>query len=127
MHRHVLLSLALLAPLALVPHASASSITVTLDVDVFDSQYKECQVSVPAGSDAGDVLDAAVAQGCILLWTYDTYPGFGRYVTCIDAICGAVATFWAFYTNGGFSDLGIDAYPVQHGDVLRFNYEQWVL
>lgn len=122
------LAIALLAALATVPAAAGSAaVTVTLDVDLAGEDYKTCAVSVPSGATAGDVLDAAVADGCLVLWTYETYPGFGRYVTCIDAFCGAVATYWAFYTDGRYSDLGIDSVRVYGGETLRFNYEQWVV
>jgi hypothetical protein len=125
MLKTVLIALALLPAL---PFAlAAETVTVTLEVDVLGNDHKSCEVAVPAGSNAGAVLDAAVDQGCLLRWTSQEYPGFGRYVDCIDLLCGAVATYWAFYANGGYSDVGIDAYPVAEADVLRFNYEQWVV
>lgn len=121
-----LLAALVVAPLAL-PNAAAESVTVTLEVDLFGADYKTCDVVVPAGANGGDVLDAAVEQGCILRWTSQEFSGFGRYVDCIDVFCGAVATYWAFYYNGGYSDVGIDAIGVSGGEVLRFNYEQWVV
>lgn len=121
------LVLASLLLLAAAPLAQASTVTVTLDLDVSGADYKTCDVRVPAGANGGEVLDAAVEQGCILLWTADEFPGYGRYVVCIDALCGAVATYWAFYLDGAYSDVGIDAYAAVEGDVLGFDYQQWVL
>ncbi|HVM45967.1 MAG TPA: DUF4430 domain-containing protein [Candidatus Thermoplasmatota archaeon] len=125
MKTHVLLVALLLASFA--PTAHASAVTVTLEVDVADADYKTCEIAVPAGANGGDVLDAAVAQGCILLWTHSSFDGFGRYVTCIDAVCGAVATYWSFWVDGEYSSVGIDGYRATAGSVVRFNYEQWVL
>lgn len=117
----------LVAPLALPNAAAADLVNVTLEVDAFGAEQKTCDVVVPAGSNGGDVLDQAVEDGCILRWTSQEYPGFGRYVDCIDLLCGAVVTYWAYYYNGAYSRVGIDSTSVQDGDVLRFNYEQWVV
>lgn len=116
----------LVAPFALPNALAADTMTVTLEVDVVGADYRTCEVTVPAGSNGGDVLDQAAEDGCILRWTSQEFPGFGRYVDCIDVLCGAVLTYWAYYYNGGYSDVGIDHTSVQDGDVLRFNYEQWV-
>ena len=119
----------MLAALLLLPHANAAvaTVTVTLDVDAFGFDYKSCDVVVPEGSTAHAVLDAAVEQGCLLRWTSQSYPGYGAYVDCIDVICGTPATYWAFYANGEYASVGIDAFVVQDGDALRFNHEQWVV
>lgn len=122
------LVLAILAALLVLPAVpAAGTVTVTLDVDLNGTDYKSCDVTVPEGANAHAVLDQAAADGCLLRWTSQEYPGYGAYVDCIDAVCGAVATFWAFYTNGAFSGVGIDSYVVSNGDVLGFDYEQWVL
>lgn len=119
---------ALLALTAALPNAQAAAdVTVTLDVDLFGTDYKTCDVVVPQGADGGDVLDAAVAQGCLLAWGQASYEGYGRYVTHIDHISGLVATYWAFYLNGAYTDFGIDAYAAAQGDTLGFDYTQWVV
>lgn len=123
------MKLATLAPLLLlVPLAhAADALLVTLDVDAYGLDYKRCDVAVPEGANARDVLDAAVGQGCLLRWTHQEYPGYGAYVDCIDLVCGTPATFWAFYVNGAFSSLGIEAYRVGDGDVLGFDHQPWVV
>lgn len=89
--------------------------------------WRDCDVSVPAGSNVGRVLDQAVADGCILMWDHATFAGFGRYVTCIDHVCEAVATYWAFRVNGAYSNTGIDDTIVEGGSTYKFTYEQWVV
>lgn len=122
------MKLAMLAVLLLLPHANAAAtVTVTLDVEVLGHDYKSCDVAVPEGATAHAVLDAAVAQGCLLRWTSQEYPGYGAYVDCIDLVCGTPATYWAFFTNGEYAALGIDAYVVQDGDVLGFDHQQWAV
>jgi hypothetical protein len=112
-----------------MPTQAAIEITVHLDVTMLGAApLHSCDVVVPAGSNGGALLDAAVAQGCILSWTADSFPGFGRYVTCMDhVVCGQVATYWALYYNGGYSDVGIDALALQQGDTLGLDYTQWVV
>lgn len=119
---------ALLAIAALAPPALAlADVHVTLDIDLSGLDYKSCDVTVPEGSDAAAVLDAAVASDCISEWSWSSFEGFGRYVTSIDHLPGLVATYWAFYVNGAYADVGIDAYSAREGDTVRFNYEQWVV
>lgn len=122
------LLLAIVALTSFLPNAQAATdVTVTLEVDLLGAGYKTCEILVPQGADGGDVLDAGVAQGCLLAWGYAPSAGYGRYVTQIDHVPGLVATYWAFYLNGAYSDVGIDAYEAAQGDVVRFNYEQWVV
>lgn len=128
MLRNMLLATALLALLPLAATAqSDGDVTAILDVDLVGAQYKECAVTVPGGSNVGDLLDAAVAQGCIDSWTYDEFPGFGRFVTSIDGIPAAVVTYWAFYVDGAYAQNGIDTTTVEDGHTYTFNYEQWVV
>jgi hypothetical protein len=106
-----------------------------------------CDVEVEAGSDAGDVLDAAAAGGCIADWSSVTHPDFGRFLTGLtkqglststDArnvdtvrfMCGApnnvggssLYSFWAFGVNGIGSLTGIDGYSASNNDVVSFHY-----
>lgn len=122
---------ALLLIPAFLPGASSSdSVTVTLQVNAGAASapaWRDCAVTVPAGSNVGDVLDQAEADGCILEWSYAEYPGYGRYVTSIDHVSEAVATYWAFRVDGAYSDAGIDdTYPVG-GETYLFTYEQWAV
>lgn len=125
-----LLAILAVAPLALAAPANAAEETVvaTLVVDLVHPtlpDQRSCDVVVPAGSNVGDLLDAAVDQGCLSSWESSSFPGFGRYVTCIDGICEQVVTFWAFRVDGAFSNSGIDATPVLAGSSYQFTYEQW--
>jgi hypothetical protein len=123
----ILVLIALAATLA-APPAQATDVTVHLDVTVLNAApLADCDVTVPAGSNVGVVLDQAVEDGCILEWSNASFPGFGRYVTSIDHVHEAVATYWAFYVDGEYSDFGIDSTFVEEGASYRFDYTQWVV
>ena len=87
-----------------------------------------CSVEVPAGSNAGDVLDQAVLTGCILEWDYDEFDGFGRYATSIDGLrsvgltcaAGVVCDWWEFRVNSKMVLYGIDDYIADSGDLVEF-------
>jgi hypothetical protein len=119
-----LVLLTLFAPLA----ASEPTVDVTLVVDLgapATPDYATCALVVPEEANVGDVLDQAVATGCIDEWSSASFPGFGRYVTSIDNVQEAVVTYWAFRVNGEYSSSGIDATLALEGDVFQFTYEQW--
>lgn len=120
-------ALLLAAPAA---HAATDDVTVRLQVNAGHPAlpgWRDCMVTVPAGSNVGDVLDQAEEDGCITQWSYDTFPGFGRYVTSIDHVPGAIATYWAFYVGGFYANEGIDDTIVAEGSTYKFTYEQWVV
>lgn len=113
-----------------MPFAAAADVTVTLQIDLGHPalpSYKECDVTVPAGSNVGAVLDQAEEDGCISGWESASFPGFGRYVTCVDGLCEEVVTYWAFYVNGAYASAGIDDTPVAAGSTYTFAYEQWAV
>lgn len=149
--------LAALAVLVLAAPARAASVTVTLSVNASVTfPYDEpaftlhsCAVSVPAGSNGGDVLDAAVSAGCIAAWTSIADPTFGRFLHGVTAaggtdstdgrneytarfLCGAFpppnpggsALFasYAFAVNGAAAATGIDGYSAAAGDAIQFHY-----
>lgn len=121
--------LALLMIAATVPLAASSGAIVFLDVTLGNHQapsHKHCAVTVPAGATAAAVLDQAQADGCIDSWSYDSFEGFGRFVTCIDGLCQLPAgTFWAFYVDEQISDLGIDSHHAAAGQTIEFVYADW--
>jgi hypothetical protein len=142
--------------LAAAPATASGNVTVTLAVNAsLTFPYDEpaftlapCSVSVPAGSNGGDVLDAAAANGCIGAWGFITDPTFGRFVhgitkanstTSTDGrneysarfLCGAstlhpggslLFASWGFGLNGGAAPTGIDGYAAAAGDALQFHY-----
>jgi hypothetical protein len=141
--------------LAAAPATASGSVTVTVAVDAsLTFPYNEpaftralCFVTVPAGSHGGDVLDAAVASGCLGGWSFLTDATFGRLVhgitqagstTSTDGrneyrarfLCGATSTLggsllfaaWGFGLNGAAAPTGIDGYTVSAGDALQFAY-----
>lgn len=89
----------------------------------------QCGVEVPAGSDAGDVLDQAVADGCILEWDYNEFDG-NRFVVSVDGLRAVgevcilwelgVCQYWEFRLNGTSVGFGIDNYSAATGDQLEF-------
>lgn len=119
----LLLPLLLLAPLA----GASDTVTVHLLVDttVGVAPLAACDVQVPAGADASVVLDAALAQGCILEWSAGSFPGLGRYVTSIDHVSEQTGTYWSFLVDGSFADYGIDLYAAHEGSTVRFAYDQY--
>ena len=128
MKLHILLATLLLATFAPVAHG-ADTVTVHLDVNAGKAGlagWRSCDVVVPAGADAGTVLDQAAADGCILEWSHAEFAGFGRYVTSVDHVQEAVVTFWAFSVNGAYTDYGIDQYAAAEGDALGFTYTEWL-
>jgi len=134
--------LALVIPVAMLlaasPAHAASSVTLELHLgDASVPAYATCAVSVTTPTDGAAVLNAAVASGCLKGWSYESFPGLGRYVTCIDDghanLCqdpaGGLATAWLYDINGvqanGGVDDGRDA-PVGAGDVVQFVYTNWI-
>lgn len=95
----------------------------------------ECELAVPTPTTGAAVLDSAVATGCIDSWQSASFPGFGRYVTCINDLCEQTGTFWGYYINEQPSSCGIDhvgSSPgepceplVQASDVVEFAYTDW--
>ncbi len=98
-----------------------------VEISLSGSPYKSCPVAISPGATGGEALDAAVASGCLLEWSHDSFEGYGRYVTSVDFVSSAVATYWALYVDGQYSDLGIDALRLQPGQVLTLDYQQWIV
>ncbi|MHB8605512.1 MAG: DUF4430 domain-containing protein [Thermoplasmatota archaeon] len=139
MLNRALLGIALLATAFVVaaPAHATGTITVTLGVDYGNPlpdpvHAAACTLTVADGANGGDVLDAAVAAGCIRGWTPQSFAGFGRLVQCIDSVAGnqcendAATTFWLFSVNGAPTDCGIDGYHAAAGDSIDFAYTSWV-
>lgn len=107
---------------------TSSTVSVTLRISVGEPtaspQYKACGVTVAAGDDGVDVLEAAKVSGCISGYTV-TPSTFGNYVSCIDGVCEAVATYWRMTENGSLTSYGVDDFQANAGDVLGFSYTQW--
>jgi hypothetical protein len=142
--------------LACAPVGATDDVTVTLAVNAsITFPYNEpaftlapCSVTVPAGSDGGDVLDAAAANGCIGNWTSINDATFGRFVHGITQagstaatdgrneysarfLCGAFTlnpggsllfASWGFGLDGGAAPTGIDGYAAAAGDAIVFHY-----
>ena len=149
----VLAAAGILTAFAVPVHAS-STVTVHLLVNgTVTYPFNEpaflalCDVEVAAGSDAGDVLDAAVADDCITDWDAVTHPELGRFLTGITKeglttstdsrnvdtvrfVCGApnnvggsrLYASWFFGVNGIGSLTGIDGYSAANNDVVSFHY-----
>ena len=120
------------AALALAAAAPAHAANVTVTLSVSAARYARtgaaCTLSVPAGANGIAVLDAAVAQGCLVSYDTVTYPGFGTFVTCLDQVCGnatagSVGTYWNMYENGVSTGYGVDAFSAASGDDLGFAYK----
>ena len=129
---------AAIAAFATVPAHAVGPVTVTLDVSLGDdvADYAVCDVAVPAGSDGFVVLDAAIASGCIDSYDAIDFGGaYGRFLTCIDGICGQDAPTWAlpvpvayagttwnFTIDDAFASVGLETYEVHAGDEVGLTY-----
>ncbi len=115
------------------PARAAETIAVHLDVDALGvASLAGCDVEVPAeadGIDGIDVLDAAVASGCIDSYDKEEYAPYGYFVTCINDICGqfavAAGTYWALSENGAPSSTGASGLDLEDGDTIGFSYAAW--
>jgi hypothetical protein len=148
--------LLLATALAAAPAHASGTVTVTLSVNAsITFPYDEpafttsCSVTVPDGSSAGDVLDAAATSGCIDGWTAITDPNFGRFLHGITQagsaestdgrneytarfVCGLfpppnpggslLFASWGFGVDDAAAPTGIDGYTVADGDALQFHY-----
>ena len=110
--------------------ASAAQVTVkfALSVGVYAPTGAACPVKVPAGSNGVAVLKAAKAKHCIVSYRLQRYPGLGRFVRCINGLCGidrpVFLTYWAMYENRGYTPYGVDGFKANQGDELAFVYKR---
>ncbi len=131
---------AAMAACTTIPAQAAGPVAVTLDVSIGDDlvDHAVCGVTVPAESDGFDVLDAAIASGCIDSYSAVDYGGYGRFLTCVDEICGVDAptwaipvpilyagTTWAFTIDDTFATVGLDSYQVAAGDEIGLTYTHY--
>lgn len=84
-----------------------------------------CAVTVDAGADAGAVLDAATASGCISGWTHGSDPTYGRFVTSVNGKSESAGFYWAYLENGRAASHGIDFASAAEGDVFGFAYADY--
>ncbi len=127
--KRVLIAAAIAVTMLAGAPAQAANVKVTLKVTfgepLVSVPYKTCVVYVPELSNGAKVLNTAKAKGCITSWTSKTFT-FGRFVTCIDGICGNAAMYWRMTENGQFTNYGIDGFRANRNDVLGFSYTTWV-
>lgn len=118
---------AALVPVSVAP-AHAAGVTVVVE---------GCPVTVAPGANGLAVLDAAVASGCPTVLSYEASSSpYGAFINCIDGLCGQtvlsaptypvnVGTYWGFYVNGSYSQVGVEGYSAHDLDVLLFDYEAY--
>jgi hypothetical protein len=126
--RTLALAAAVTAALATPAHAASVPVSLALSAGTHAPTGAACALSVPAGANGLAVLDAAVAQGCLVSYDTVTYPGFGTFVTCLDEVCGnagtgTVGTYWNMYENGASTWYGVDGFVADAGDELGFAYQ----
>ena len=133
MKKILALTLAAAAFAAAAPPAAASQ-TVRVTFGMSAGRYAPtgaaCPLTVAAGANGLDVLDAAVAAHCIVSYSTVTYAGYGTFVTCINAVCGnsgtgTLGTYWNMYENGGSTWYGVDGFSADEGDELAFAYQEF--
>ena len=129
--RPLALALAAVALTATAPaHADGVTVSLALSAGRYAPTGAACAVTVAAGDNGIAVLDAAKAKGCIVSYETVTYPGFGTFVTCIDAVCGSAVTggtgtYWNMYENAVSTAYGVDGFVADAGDELGFAYKAY--
>ena len=128
MFTRILVAAAAVVALATPAHAADVSVQFGLSAGTYAPTGVACTLSVPAGADGIAVLDAAVANLCIVSYHTVTFPGFGTFVDCINEVCGnagtgSVGTYWNMYENGGSTAYGVDGFVANSGDELVFAYQ----
>jgi hypothetical protein len=118
-----------LAATALPAHASTTTVTFGLSAGAYAPTGAACPLTVPAGADGVAVLDAAVAAHCITSYHTVSFGSLGRFVDCIDDVCGealgAAGTYWGMYENGAATAYGVDGFTADSGDELVFAYSAY--
>jgi hypothetical protein len=129
----------LVAALAAVAAGSVASpahalapvhVTFGLSAGQYAPTGTACSLTVDGGADGLAVLDAAQAAHCIVSYRTVSFPDFGTFVTCIDEVCGQVATgasgtYWNMYDNGTSAAYGVDGFVADEGDELVFAYQAY--
>lgn len=113
-------------------HAGNVSIKLRIANPTYFTPTAVCPVTVAENSDGATVLGAAKTSGCIQSYVLTTYS-FGRFLSCINNICGDAVNFWAMRENYNVAnartpvcpstDYGIDDFRAAGGDELSFTYE----
>lgn len=111
-------------------HASNVNVKFGVSAGYWAPTGAACTVSVPAGANGLAVLDAAVADGCIL--SYDTQSFGGQpYVSCINEICqiaDGLVSFWAMFENSPIpAEYGAGDFRADEGDELVFAYTNFAV
>ena len=82
------------------------------------------QIAMPEGSSVFDLLKKAAAENNLAL-DYKDYGGeMGVFINSIDNIKNALAgdTFWQFWINGQYSQVGASSYKLKDGDKVEWRY-----
>ena len=122
----VLLAALLLGCTALTAFAEDMDTIVSLRVEGITECLFYEPVSVPAGSTALDVLQAA-ADGSDALTLTVTESEYGAYLAAINGLYAGSQTQkgwdgWMFRVNDQAVEVGIDAYTVESGDEIVVYY-----
>lgn len=120
-------------------------VSVTLDVSILhdDVDHAGCALTVKRDSQGRangfDVLDEAVARGCIDSYESVDFGVYGRFLTCIDDLCGQDAptwalpvpvayagTTWSFTVNDKTATTGLDTFNARAGDEIGLTYSHYL-
>lgn len=92
---------------------------VAASVVVASERY---DVSVPEGSSALAVMEAARAQTAFD-FQGEEYAGIGFFVQEINGTSSTQDHFWLYYVNDEEAQVGVSDYIIQAGDVVTWRYE----
>lgn len=91
-------------------------------------QSVACPVTVPATGNGVDMLNEAVANGCVASVTIDP-TAFGSYLRCVANVCeqalpsNVADWFWGIHLFGVPTPFGLDDMPAVTGLAYQFTYE----
>lgn len=125
--------LAAMAAVGIAMPARADNVTVQfgLSAGTYVPTGGACEVSVAKDADGVAVLDAAVANRCIVSYHKQQFGSMGYYIDCIDEVCGDSAsgmyvTYWAMYEDGvAPQDHGVSGFRSAEGKELTFAFTSW--
>lgn len=92
-----------------------------------------CNLTVPEGKDdrvnGTEVLEKAVAEGCITGWNSERFACCGELVTSVDGRAkhgptesGWPGAWWLIQKNGQAAPTGVSGMSLEDGDALSFVY-----
>ncbi|MFH1405280.1 MAG: DUF4430 domain-containing protein [Patescibacteria group bacterium] len=103
--------------------SEAVSVSLVAENNAVLDEYGE--FILPAGASAYDLMVVAQEKG-EFVFTGKEYEGMGYFVETVNGVAGDVEAnmFWIYYINNEKAQVGVSAYELKEGDVIKWSYEQ---